>query len=96
MHSSKHIYIHTFIYIYIHTFNPNIYCLKYEGHINKKQVKYQAAISISQTSTFYLLPKIHNTWTDSNTPPGRPLISDYGCVIQYISIYRLPLKTNCN
>ena len=41
------------------TFNAIIYCLKDQGHINDKQVKYQAARSKSQTRTFYLLPKIH-------------------------------------
>ena len=61
--------------------NAIIYCWQHEGHINKKQVKYLAARSKSQTRNFYLLPKIHkpvNTWTDSNTPPGRPIISDCG------------------
>ena len=49
-------------------FNSIICCLKDEGHINEKQVKYLAARSKSQTRKFCLLPKIHkpvNTWTDS-------------------------------
>ena len=77
-------------------FNAIICCLKDEGHINDKQVKYLAARSKSQTRTFYLLSKIHkpvNTWTDNNIPPGRPIISDWIRVIQYIRIYRLPFKT---
>ena len=65
-------------------FEAFIYCLKDQGFINKtkqKQVKYLEARSKSQTRTVYLLPKIHkpvNTWTDSNAPPGRPIISDCG------------------
>ena len=60
-------------------FNAIIYCLKDQGHISDKQVKYLAARSKSQKRTFYLFPKIHkpvNTWTGSNKPPGRPVISD--------------------
>ena len=64
-------------------FNAIIYCLKDEGHINDKQLKYLAARSKSQTRTFYLLPKIHNS-TDSNTPPGRPIISDWHTIYQNI------------
>ena len=73
------------------TFIAIIYRLQDKGHINKKQVKYLAAKSKSQTRTFYLLRKIHkpvNTWTNSNTPPCRPIISDCGSVIQHIRIYR--------
>ena len=69
------------MHTYIHTFNAIIYFLNDERHINKKLVNYLAARSKSQTNKLYLLPKIHkpvNTWTDSYTPHGRPLISDYG------------------
>ena len=40
-------------------FNAIIYCLQDEGHFNKKQVKYLATRSKSQTRKVYLLPKIH-------------------------------------
>ena len=71
-------------------FNVIIYCLKDQGHINNKQVKYLAARSKSQTRKLYLLQKIRkpiNTWIDSNTPPGRPIISDCGSESYNISEY---------
>ena len=71
-------------------FNAIIYCLIDEGHINDKHVKYLASRSKSQTRKVYLLPKMHtpvNTWTDSNTPTGRPIISDCGSESYNISEY---------
>ena len=71
-------------------FNTIIECLKDDGHINKKQAKYLEARVESQTRKFYLLPKIHkpvNSWTDVNTPPGRPIISDCGSESYNISEY---------
>ena len=80
--------------------NEVLYDLLRNKIISEKQFNYLKAPMEPRPRIFYMLPKIHKPiekWPASNTPPGRPIISDCSSesytVSEYIDHFLQPLAS---
>lgn len=67
--------------------------------ITRNQFNFLQAKESDSNRVFYLLPKIHkplDSWTDKNTPPGRPIVSDCKSessrISKFIDSYTRPIS----
>ena len=73
----------------ISTIHRTIEKIRKRGDLKKETIKY-FEVKDPKFARFYLLPKIHKRL---NNVPGRPVISNCGCYMENICIFRLSSAT---